>query len=106
KDRNEWRQWLEQNHEKLSEIYLVFYKLSTKKPTVTYEEAVEEALCFGWIDGIRKGIDDETYMNRFTPRKPKSMWSVVNKDRVEKLIAEGKMTDAGLKLVEIAKQNG
>ena len=106
KDRNEWRKWLEQNHDKLSEIYLVFYKLSTKKPTVTYEEAVEEALCFGWIDGIRKGIDEETYMNRFTPRKPKSMWSVVNKDRVAKLISEGKMTEAGLKLVEIAKQNG
>lgn len=106
KDRQEWRQWLAENHENLSEIYLVFYKLSTKKPTVTYEEAVEEALCFGWIDGIRKGIDEETYMNRFTPRKPKSMWSVVNKDRVEKLVAEGKMTAAGLKLVEIAKQNG
>lgn len=105
-NRNAWRSWLEQNQDKTSEIYLVFYKLSTKKPTVTYEEAVEEALCFGWIDGIRKGIDEETYMNRFTPRKPKSMWSVVNKDRVEKLIAEGKMTDAGMKMVEIAKQNG
>ncbi len=106
KDRHEWRQWLEKNHDKASEIYLVFYKLSTKKPTVTYEESVEEALCFGWIDGVRKGIDDETYMNRFTPRKPKSMWSVINKDRVEKLIAQGKMTEAGMKLVEIAKQNG
>jgi len=106
KDRHEWRRWLEGNHDKASEIYLVFYKLSTKKPTVTYEEAVEEALCFGWIDGIRKGLDVETYMNRFTPRKPKSMWSVVNKDRVERLLAEGKMTEAGLKLVEIAKQNG
>ncbi|MBK0403474.1 YdeI/OmpD-associated family protein [Adhaeribacter sp. BT258] len=106
KDRQEWRNWLEQNYDKLSEIYLVFYKLSTKKPTVTYEEAVEEALCFGWIDGIRKGIDDDTYMNRFTPRKPKSTWSVVNQDRVAKLIAAGKMTDAGMKLVEIAKQNG
>ena len=106
KDRQEWRSWLAQNHDKASEIYLAFYKLSTKKPTVTYEEAVEEALCFGWIDGIRKGIDEETYMNRFTPRKPKSTWSMVNKDRVEKLISEGKMTEAGMKLVEIAKQNG
>ena len=106
KNRQEWRNWLEENHDKLSEIYLAFYKLSAKKPTVTYEEAVEEALCFGWIDGIRKGIDEETYMNRFTPRKPKSTWSVVNKDRVEKLISEGKMTEAGMKLVEIAKQNG
>ena len=106
KDRQEWRKWLEENYDKASEIYLVFYKLSTKKPTVTYEESVEEALCFGWIDGVRKGIDEETYMNRFTPRKPKSMWSVVNTERVEKLMAAGKMTEAGLKLVEIAKQNG
>ena len=106
KDRQEWRKWLEENHTKASEIYLVFYKLSTKKPTVTYEESVEEALCFGWIDGVRKGIDEETYMNRFTPRKPKSMWSVVNTERVEKLMAAGKMTDAGMKLVEVAKQNG
>lgn len=106
KNRDEWRRWLEKNYSNSSEIYLVFYKLSTKKPTVTYEEAVEEALCFGWIDGIRKGLDEETYMNRFTPRKPKSMWSVVNRERVAKLLAEGKMTEAGLKLVEIAKQNG
>src|SRR5687768_1002695 len=106
KDRQEWRKWLEENYDKASEIYLVFYKLSTKKPTVTYEESVEEALCFGWIDGVRKGIDEETYMNRFTPRKPKSMWSVVNTARVQKLTAAGKMTDAGMKLVELAKQNG
>src|SRR6478736_6430527 len=106
KNRQEWRNWLEKNHDKATEIYLVYYKLSTKKPTVTYEESVEEALCFGWIDGVRKGVDEETYMNRFTPRKPKSMWSVVNRERVEKLIAEGKMTAAGLKLVELAKQNG
>jgi uncharacterized protein YdeI (YjbR/CyaY-like superfamily) len=106
KDRQEWREWLEKNHDKTAEIYLVFYKLNTKKPTVTYEEAVEEALCFGWIDGVRKGIDEETYINRFTPRKSKSMWSVVNTERVKKLIAEKRMTEAGLKLVEIAKQNG
>ncbi|HSI91714.1 MAG TPA: YdeI/OmpD-associated family protein [Adhaeribacter sp.] len=106
KDRNEWRNWLEKNHASATEIYLVFYKLNTKKPTVTYEESVEEALCFGWIDGIRKGIDEETYMNRFTPRKPKSMWSAINTERVEKMISAGKMTEVGLKLVEIAKQNG
>src|SRR4051812_15837878 len=106
KDRNEWRRWLEQNHETAKEIRLVYYKLSTKKPSITYEESVEEALCFGWIDGVRNGIDEESYMLRFTPRKPKSMWSVVNQERVAKLMAAGKMTDAGLKLVEIAKQNG
>jgi uncharacterized protein YdeI (YjbR/CyaY-like superfamily) len=106
KDRLEWRSWLEQNHETAKEIRLVYYKLSTKKPSITYEESVEEALCFGWIDGVRNGIDGESYMMRFSPRKPKSMWSVTNKDRVEKLIAEGKMTEAGLKLVDLAKQNG
>ena len=106
KNRQEWRDWLAKNHETAKEIYLVFYKLSTKKPTVTYEESVEEALCFGWIDGVRKGVDEESYMNRFTPRKPKSMWSVINTERVEKLISEGKMTEAGMKLVAIAKQNG
>ncbi|KAA9331754.1 YdeI/OmpD-associated family protein [Adhaeribacter soli] len=106
KNRQEWRNWLEQNHETAKEIRLVYYKLSTKKPTITYEESVEEALCFGWIDGIRHGINEESYMTRFTPRKPKSMWSVVNQERIEKLIAAGKMTEAGLKLVEIAKQNG
>lgn len=106
KNREEWRNWLEQNHETAKEIRLVYYKLSTKKPSITYEESVEEALCFGWIDGVRNGIDEESYMMRFTPRKPKSMWSVVNKERVAKLITEGKMTEAGMKLVEIAKQNG
>jgi uncharacterized protein YdeI (YjbR/CyaY-like superfamily) len=106
KDRNDWRNWLKQNHATAKEIRLVYYKLSTKKPSITYEESVEEALCFGWIDGVRNGIDEESYMLRFTPRKPKSMWSVVNKERVEKLIAAVKMTEAGLKLVEIAKQNG
>ena len=105
-NRQEWRNWLEQNHETAREIRLVYYKLSTKKPSITYEESVEEALCFGWIDGISNGLDEESYMMRFSPRKPKSMWSVINKERVEKLMAEGKMTEAGQKLVEIAKQNG
>ena len=106
KNRDEWRRWLAQNHETAKEIRLVYYKISTKKPSITYEESVEEALCFGWIDGVRNGINEESYMMRFSPRKPKSMWSVVNKERVEKLIAEGKMTPAGLKPVAIAKQNG
>ena len=98
KDRNEWRQWLQQYHNKLSEIYLVFYKLSTKKPTVTYEEAVEEALCFGWIDGIRKARDEESYVNRFTPRRKGSVWSAVNIKRVGELQEAGFMTPAGLKV--------
>ncbi len=106
KNRNEWRKWLEQNNESQNEVWLVYYKKHTKKPTVIYNEAVEEALCYGWIDSIVKRVDDKTYMQKYTPRNDNSIWSLVNKDRVEKLIKEGKMTNAGLKKVEVAKANG
>jgi uncharacterized protein YdeI (YjbR/CyaY-like superfamily) len=89
-----------------TEVGLVYFKKSTGKPTLTWQESVEEALCFGWIDGVRRSIDDESFMNRFTPRKPKSAWSLVNKNLCERLIAEGKMAEAGFKTIEIAKQNG
>lgn len=105
KNRDEWRKWLEKNHQSEKEIWLIYYKKHTKKPTVKYNEAVEEALCFGWIDSTVKRIDDETYMQKYTPRKAKSVWSLVNKNRVKKLIKEGKMTKAGMDLVEIAKKN-
>src|SRR5688500_8627977 len=72
-----FRQWLERHHDTASELWLGFYRLSARKKGITYAEAVDEALCFGWIDGIRKSIDDESYTNRFTPRKPKSNWSNV-----------------------------
>lgn len=106
KNRNEWRAWLEQNHSLYKEIWLIYYKKHTKKPTVSYNDAVEEALCFGWIDSLVKSIDTETYMQKYTPRKPKSVWSLANVKRVAKMIKENKMTQAGLDIIEIAKNNG
>lgn len=96
KDRTQWRRWLEKNHDKEKEIWLVFYRKDSGKVSISYNDAVEEALCFGWIDSIEKGIDGERFAQRFTPRKPKSKWSETNKERVKKLIKEGKMTKAGL----------
>jgi uncharacterized protein YdeI (YjbR/CyaY-like superfamily) len=95
KDREEWRSWLEKNHDSVSEIWLVFYKKTSSKPTVTYDESVEEALCFGWVDGMVKTIDEERYKQRFTPRSKKSNWSASNIERVTRLIEQGRMTDAG-----------
>ncbi len=96
KTRTAWRSWLEKNHNKYDEIWFVFYKKHTGKPSVKYDEAVEEALCFGWIDSILKRLDDEKYVQRFTPRKAKSQWSDLNKKRVKKLIGEGRMTKSGM----------
>jgi uncharacterized protein YdeI (YjbR/CyaY-like superfamily) len=95
-DRDEWRAWLDANHATLSEIWLILYKRNPRKPTLSYDSAVEEALCFGWIDGLQKSLDSERYALRFTPRKPKSNWSESNKRRVRQLIADGRMTEAGL----------
>ena len=106
KNREEWRAWLEQNHASEKDIWLIYYKKHTKKETVFYSEAVDEALCFGWIDSIAKSIDDETYMQRYSPRKAKSVWSLVNKNKVKRLRAENKMTPAGMKAVKMAKENG
>ena len=106
KTRDEWRKWLVNNHLSEKEIWLIYYKKHTKKATVKYNEAVEEALCFGWIDSTIKRIDENTYMQKYTPRNAKSKWSLVNKNRIKKLIKENKMTDVGMELVEIAKQNG
>ena len=98
--RQQWRSWLEKNHKIEKEIWLVYYKKSTGKPTISYNDAVEEALCFGWIDSIEKGIDEEKFAGRFTPRKMKSNLSESNILRIRKLIKEGKMTDAGLLVVK------
>lgn len=106
KNRDEWREWLNKNHLTLNEIWLIYYKKHTKKPTIIYNEAVEEALCFGWIDSIVKRIDEETYMQKYTPRKKNSIWSLLNTKRVEKMISEGKMTKAGFDQIDIAKKNG
>lgn len=100
KDRAAWRAWLRQNSNGANEIWLVFYKKNSGKPTVTYKDAVEEALCFGWIDTKVKTIDEFRYMQRFTPRNPRSPWSPLNIERAKRMIAEGKMTPAGLKAFE------
>src|SRR5580700_8983288 len=96
KDRAQWRRWLGKNSASCDEIWLVFYKKASGKQTVSYDHAVEEALCFGWVDGKKKKLDEECYAFRFTPRKAKSPWSKSNLERVERLIAEGKMMPAGL----------
>jgi uncharacterized protein YdeI (YjbR/CyaY-like superfamily) len=96
KDRREWRKWLEKNHAQRDEIWLVYYKKDSGKPRVPYEDAVEEALCFGWIDGKIKKIDEACFAQRFTPRRPRSSWNDTNIQRAERLIAEGKMMPAGL----------
>lgn len=96
KDRGQWRAWLEKNHDRSAEIWLIYYKKDSGKPRVPYEEAVEEALCFGWIDGKIRRIDEACYAQRFTPRQARSSWNQTNIQRAERLIAEGKMTAAGL----------
>lgn len=106
KDRHEWRQWLQENHTSASEAWLVYFKKHTDKKSIKYEEAVEEALCFGWIDSKVKKIDEEKFMQRYTPRKEDSNWSESNKRRVRKLIKLGLMTPIGLEKIEIAKRNG
>jgi uncharacterized protein YdeI (YjbR/CyaY-like superfamily) len=93
--RDNLRKWLIENHQTKKEIWLIRYKKATKKPSINYVEAVEEAICFGWIDSIEKGMDAERYATRFSPRKPKSNWTNTNKDRARKMIAEGRMSPAG-----------
>src|SRR5215208_4566267 len=95
-NRADWRAWLERHHETETEVWLIYYKKHTGRSRIPYDDAVEEALCFGWIDSIVKRIDDEKFAQRFTPRKAKSEWSERNLIRVRALIREGKMTRAGL----------
>jgi uncharacterized protein YdeI (YjbR/CyaY-like superfamily) len=93
--RSEWRAWLEKNHDTESEAWLVFYKKHTRQPCIAYDDAVEEALCFGWIDGVLQRIDDKTYARRFSPRRDSSNWSALNKKRAMNMVQQGKMTEAG-----------
>ncbi len=104
--REDWRKWLEKNHDKAEGVWFVYYKKSANKPRVSYDEAVEEALCFGWIDSLPRKVDDERSKLLFTPRKPKSVWSKLNKTRIEKLVANGAMTETGLAKIEAAKKDG
>ncbi len=101
-----WRAWLEANYAGQAELWLAIYKKGSGKTAVTYEEAVEEALCYGWIDGLTQTIDENKYAVRFTPRKPGSIWSQSNKQRVEKLIRDGRMAEPGLRKVAEAQASG
>ncbi len=105
-NREAWRAWLEAHHASETEAWVCHYKKKAGKQALAYEEAVEEALCFGWIDGLLRRVDDERFALRYSPRKARSVWSESNKKRVEKLIAEGRMTAAGLEKIAQARQNG
>ncbi len=106
KSRKAWRAWLEKHHAASQGVWLVYAKKSSGLPSLTYTDAVEEALCFGWIDSKINPIDDDFYMQVFTPRKVKSAWSALNKARVERLLAAGLMSPAGLAMVKAAKDSG
>ncbi len=105
-DRDDWRAWLEANHATAQEAWLVIHKKHASKSGLSLEDAVEEALCFGWIDGVMHRIDDEKFALRLSPRKKDSVWSQINKRRVAKLIKQGRMTEAGLAKIKEAKANG
>lgn len=106
KSRQEWREWLQNNHDKKQSVWLIYYKKKSNIPTIIYSEAVDEALCFGWIDSKSKPLDNEKFMQFFSKRKTNSVWSKVNKEKIERLTIEGLMTKAGFDIIEIAKQNG
>ncbi|WP_080778295.1 YdeI/OmpD-associated family protein [Chryseobacterium phocaeense] len=103
--KEEFRKWLEENHTREKEILVGFYKKSTGKPSMNWSESVDQALCFGWIDGVRRSLDAESFSNRFTPRKPNSNWSLINIKKVEELIKAGLMTPAGQKAFEARKED-
>ncbi len=100
--REEWRTWLAKHHESEREVWLVYYKKQTGRPRIPYGDAVEEALCFGWIDSLVKRIDDAKFAQKFTPRTDCTRWSALNKRRVRKLMQEGRMTAAGLAKIDVA----
>ena len=106
KNQQEWRKWLEENHASKKAVWLLQYKKKSDMPVVSWSDAVDEALCFGWIDSIRKSVDDNSFIQYFGKRKPNSAWSKINKIKVEGLIEKGLMTKAGFDSIDIAKQNG
>jgi len=105
-NRNAWRIWLKENHVSEKNIWLKIYKKQSQTPSVYYDEAVDEALCFGWIDSSIKKGNEEFYYQFFAKRNPKSNWSRVNKAKIEKLMSDGLIAEAGLKMIEIAKETG
>jgi uncharacterized protein YdeI (YjbR/CyaY-like superfamily) len=106
KNRSDWHAWLSENYYTKKEVWLIYYKKHTGKLGISYDDSVEEALCFGWVDSIIRKIDGEKFARKFTPRTSNSMWSEANKKRVEEMIKEGKMTEAGLTRIVEAKNSG
>ena len=101
----DFRTWLSANHDKETELLVGFYKVGSGKPSITWSQSVDEALCFGWIDGVRRSVDADSYCIRFTPRKPKSIWSAVNIQKIEDLTRQGFMQPAGLAAFEKRKES-
>jgi uncharacterized protein YdeI (YjbR/CyaY-like superfamily) len=102
----EWEDWLEQNHDRVAGVWIKMAKKGSGIESVRHPEAVESALCFGWIDGRREALDGRYFLQRFTPRRPRSNWSRVNRDSADRLIAQGRMRPAGLAEVELARADG
>lgn len=105
-DREEFREWLKDNHDSSDVLWVGYYKTDAQQSGIGYDESVEEAICFGWIDGLINRIDEERYKRRFTPRNPDSRWSKANVDRAERMIVADRMTPAGMALIEAAKSSG
>lgn len=104
--REEWRQWLVKNHRTKQSVWILCHTKKSDSPTIPWSELVDEALCFGWIDSTRKSIDETKFIQHFGKRKPSGTWSKINKEKIKRLIANGQMTQAGLDVIEAAKQNG
>ncbi|MDR6569046.1 Uncharacterized conserved protein YdeI, YjbR/CyaY-like superfamily, DUF1801 family [Chitinophaga ginsengisegetis] len=102
----QWEKWLAKHHTQEDGVWLRMYKKDSKIPSINYAQALEEALCYGWIDGMAKSVDETSYIQKFTPRRPKSIWSERNTKHIARLTAEGKMKPAGIRQVELAKADG
>jgi len=105
-NRRNWRAWLEKNNDTAKEVWLIYYKKHARKPSISYEASVEEALCYGWVDSIIKRLDDDRCARKFTPRKGASVWSESNKRRAERMIRDGRMTEAGMAKIREARKRG
>jgi len=105
-DPEQWRDWLIENHTREKGIWVLQYNKKSEKPTISWSDAVDEALCFGWIDSLKKKLDDESSIQYFGKRKPKSTWSKINKQKIERLTAENRMSQAGSDIIQVAKENG
>lgn len=103
--RSDFRKWLTKNHKKEKELVVGFYKVNSGKPSISWPQSVDEALCFGWIDGVRRSIDEESYCIRFTPRKPKSIWSAINIKKIEDLTKKGLIKPEGLAAFKLRTEN-